>query len=163
MSMPYIYNERKIPSEPVPSDVSEWSRDIFSNRVCQLVRRAFESAAEAKKMSISTLTGVVTNIDAATSAGLTVYDFMTTQGIFDLQPFTTIETAVIPFFGQEGERSGDKELNASALIKKILSDNKEWHEEVGLNRAGAVMAGYELNIATWNDSKEMLEKLIEKY
>ncbi|MDE6682559.1 MAG: hypothetical protein K2J87_03950 [Muribaculaceae bacterium] len=113
MADSYRYNGRTIPSEPVPSDISEWSRDIFSNRVSQLVDKAFESDSEAKRMSISTLKGVVTEIDDATSAGLTVYDFMTIQGVFSLQPFANGENALIPFFSHKGAGDRETERNAS--------------------------------------------------
>ncbi|MDE5789816.1 MAG: hypothetical protein K2H96_01115 [Muribaculaceae bacterium] len=163
LSSPYLFNGRTIPSEPVPSDVSEWSRDIFSNRVCQLTGKAFESVSEAQKLSISALTGVVTNIEDAISSGLTVYDFMTTQGVANLQPFANGDVSIIPFFGAEGKGDRATERSASSIIKRIISDNSEWHGRLGLTRAGAVMAGYELNLASWNERKTMLEKLIGEY
>lgn len=162
-SSPYLYNNRSIPSEPVPTDVSEWSRDIFSNRVYGLVNKAFENVGDAKNMNISLLKGVVTNMEDAVASDLTVYDFMTIQGIFNLKPFSAGDNNIIPFSSGEGKGSKTTEKNASSLIDTLLSDNLAWHDSKGLSRASASMDNFKLSTSQSDDRVEEIKKLIEKY
>ena len=159
----YRYNSRTIPSVPVPADVSEWSRDIFSNRVCGLVDRAFESVSAAKGMSIASIQDIVTNAEDATAAGQTVYDFMTIQGVAALQPFSTDAPVTIPFYAGAGKGDRATERTASGLIKRIVTDNESWHRSIGLTRSGAMMAGYRLGLTSGSKREESLRKIIDEY
>lgn len=158
----YRFNNRAIPSQPIPEDIMEWSRDIFSNRVCELTGKAFKSVSDAKRLPISTIAEIITNSKEASELGLTVYDFMTIQGIANLQRFSSAGNPEIPFFYGEGKGSKTTERNASALMAEILSNNKLWHEQKGADQAGVAMALYALNYDN-GDSRTELEKLVKLY
>ncbi|MDE6297622.1 MAG: hypothetical protein K2L89_07215 [Muribaculaceae bacterium] len=159
----YLYNNRSIPTEPVPADISEWSRDIFSNRVCDLTARSFELLSSGKDLSISSLGTLVTDSKEAAEAGLTVYDFMTIQAVGNLRPFSNGVNAEIPFFSGEGKGNKKTERNASILINTILSNNSSWHKAKGKSRDAAVMALYTLDNFLEEVTPERVNDLIKEY
>lgn len=162
-SSSYLYNRRTIPVDPTPADISEWSRDMFSNRVRMLVEKGFKSVDIAKETDIAVLKGVVTNDEEAATAGLTVYDFMTIQGIANLQPFVGNEDDIIPFKNGEEKGSRAAERTTAKLISELLSENESWHEKKGLTRSAAEMDYFRLSTLPWSDRKKNIEQLVAKY
>ncbi|MDE5869855.1 MAG: hypothetical protein K2H18_06450, partial [Muribaculaceae bacterium] len=128
---PYIYNGRAIPVEPVPTDIGEWSRDIFSNKVCGLTEKSFAGLGNHKELPLSSLGTLISNVKEASEAGLTLYDFMTIQSVGNLRPFSNGITAEIPFFSGEGKGSKKTEINATTLIERLLAENTSWHRNKG--------------------------------
>lgn len=160
---PYIYNNRAIPTQPVPSDINEWSKDIFSNKVCQLTNKAFDVLNSGKDTPLSTFGTLLTNVSDAEKAGLTLIDFMTIQGVENLRPFSNNGRVEIPFFTVDSKGGGKREMDASSIIEKILSDNYLWHQSKGESRAAAVMDLYCLDNSSKDVKAEDFEGLIKKY
>ena len=156
----WVYNGRTLPAGTEPEDITEWSRDIFSNRVCRLTEKSFSGAEAAKGMGFERVKNIVTNAADASSEGLSLYDFITMQSVNNLRPFANNSTATIPFFNGVAKGNRSTERDASELITRVLSDNSQWHKTQGLTKGGAAMAYYRLGI---NESNEDLSKLLEDY
>lgn len=159
---PYLYNRRSIPVTPVPADVKEWSRDIFSNKICGLTAKGLSNTEAAKNLPISTISNFVENISDAESAGLTVYDFMTIGAVENLQPFKN-SSVEIPFYSAEGKGDRRTEMNAGALSNSIVSANLEWHKEKYDLHSASVMDLYALETGYIVNGKEEIIKLVKKY
>ncbi|MDE7413435.1 MAG: hypothetical protein K2N05_06570 [Muribaculaceae bacterium] len=162
----WVYNQRSIPMNPVPEDVKEWSRDIFSRKVVELVEKSRKGFDAARLSSVEIIAPLITNAEQAKDQGLTVYDFMTIRGINSLTPFSgSGANNTIPFFeaGAKGNRT--TELDASAMVKKLLSENLEWHSKKGASRSGAFMEFFSLGFQDEEDDngKKRIKQLIETY
>ncbi|MDE6027200.1 MAG: hypothetical protein K2G23_03960 [Muribaculaceae bacterium] len=159
----YLYNNRTLPLSPVPDNVGEWSRDMFSNKVCDLTQKAFQHSEKAKEMGFSNVSEIVTNAAEATALGLTLYDFMTMQAVGNLQDFAMSSADVLPFYIGEAKGNRKTEQNASDLISSILSANEKWHSTQGLTQVGAAMAAYRLERMEFDRRMAELELLIKEY
>ncbi|MDE6257215.1 MAG: hypothetical protein K2M53_02405 [Muribaculaceae bacterium] len=156
----WVYNDRTFPAGTEPEDITEWSRDIFSNRVCRLTEKSFSGADAAKGMGFERVKNIVTNAADASSEGLSLYDFITMQSVNNLRPFANNSTATIPFFNGVAKGNRSTERDASSLIYQVLSENAQWHKTQDITKGGAAMAYYRLGI---NESNEDLSKLLEDY
>lgn len=162
----WVYNNRTLPSTPLPENVKEWSREMFASRVASLTRLAMQSVEEAKRLNISTISEIITESKESSCCGLTVYDFMTMRAVDNLRAFEQSGQMEIPFFAKE-EISGKDDENfqgtVSGTISHLLEENKAWHESKGKDEAGVVMALFRLNLADSKSAKAELQRLIDLY
>lgn len=94
------YNQRVLPLDSYPEDPYSWSRDLFCKKVVELTDLVMTGSDEAKSMAISELSPVLTNVDAASEYGLSVYDFMVYSCVKNLRTFRAPSLEpIIPFFG----------------------------------------------------------------
>ena len=96
----WVYDGRTLPLAPLPTSVFEWSRPMFQQKVEGLVKQAMTDASALAAMPVADIAGLLEMPKQAQALpGLSVFDFMTLQGLEALAPFDN-ETPVndeIPF------------------------------------------------------------------
>ena len=125
-SQPWVFNNRAIPLAPVPENVMEWSRDIFSQQVIAIVSDIFTNMDVAKQTPISAISSIIENGRDAEKMGMTVYDFMTLKACDFLGNFGDNGSEEIIPFGNNAKGNKNTELSASELLTSILNDNIHW-------------------------------------
>lgn len=96
-SAPWQFDRRQIPSAPVPSNVLEWNRGMFVDKVGTLVSRALAEPALAS-LPLADIKPLLVNADDAVKAGMSTLDFATLQGVDLLENFARRgSVAQLPF------------------------------------------------------------------
>lgn len=136
------YNRRTLPVAEVPENVREWSRDMFVNRVRELVDEAFRNSEVAKMTSLDVLAPVLTESGKDAPEGLSVYDFMTVRAAGLLKGFVS-----------------DEEIRTGYFIPAI-----DLHEKKGEVRLAALLSGMMVSGYSGDgNSMQMLDAAIAKY
>lgn len=136
------YNRRTLPPTPVPEDVTAWSREMFVNKVKELVDAAFAGKEGAAATSIDVLAPILTDSGKEVPDGLTVYDFMVVRGANLLKNFVPDET-----------------LRADYYLPAI-----NLHDEKGEVRLAAILSQMMVNgYAGDENPQKMLDAAIAKY
>lgn len=114
------YNQRNLPLEPIPSSMSEWSRDHFALRVLDLTRQA--AGALHSPLPLDSLRGVV---EACGESWPSVGSFVALNGVQTLGVFATSGTR-IPF-GTTGKPTLAAEVQAerAAYAEALLADSRD--------------------------------------
>lgn len=71
----YVYNNRALPLQPLPSDYNEWSGEQFRLRISTLCNEAISNAESLKNTSIKDYYSVITHDNLTQAYFPTLYDF----------------------------------------------------------------------------------------
>lgn len=119
------FNSRTIPATPRPANVQEWSKQMFSDQIQELLHRAFDNS---ESLALTQLSEIAPLVDADEKRGdlrgLSILDFMTFQAVEALEPFQTRSMdSIIPFGKSEDrEESGDDvEISIGSLIDAAVA------------------------------------------
>ncbi len=159
------YNNRAIPLTPVPDDVEEWSRDIFANKIRDLVDKSSTGEAIAKEILLKEISPLVENSAEWVKIGMTVYDFMTLRSCDLLANFSDSESdhEIIPFGSGIARAARVENGNSMTTLTSLIDRNISWHDERGEIQQSAVMANFKLNNISWKDLKEFACQCVKKY
>lgn len=116
----YVFNSRKLPATPVPENVFEWSGDMFRNRICSLVEKAFSIADTSAPMPLADIRVLLTNADDAVAEGFTISDFIAIRADELLGMFGGNSGLVIPFGTKAAGSPADNVPGQAAALRSAL-------------------------------------------
>lgn len=123
-------DRREIPSDSIPADPNEWSRDLFALKTLEICTDALECPIPAD-LSLKDWGKFLENTAKAYAQGMTVEEYVCIQCFQDLNVFADATEDIIPFFSNKAEaitptqkcaELRDKAIDR--LIKSAASDKK---------------------------------------
>lgn len=114
----YRYSQRNLPLDKFPENPSDWSKELFSLKVTELVKKSLEDSNGLKATSISSLKEILTSFDVLGEKSVpNAYDLLAKRGVELLSPFVS-HSRMLPFGSGDTKLSVD--MQASALRTEIL-------------------------------------------
>lgn len=95
-------DRREIPSDSIPADPNEWSRDIFALKTFEICKTALETPVPAN-LSLKDWSNFLENGSEAYAQGMTVEEYVCNQCFQDLNVFADASQDIIPFFSDKAE------------------------------------------------------------
>ena len=95
-------DRREIPSDSIPSDPKEWSRDIFALKNYEICKSALETPIP-DNLSLKDWGKFLENASDAYSQGMTVEEYVCNQCFKNLNIFADASQDIIPFFSNKTE------------------------------------------------------------
>lgn len=153
-----LYDSRRIPVSPRPSNVKEWSTPMFAQVVDSLVRASFSGSQKDLLTPVSAIAPMLTDTGDAERAGLTVMDFMTLKGAQILSTFSRDSgNEVIPF-GTSGERA---KLRPQSLTDELF--DADLKTTAGNASRSSVMMFAKLNRLSGAEADEWLKDCLAEF
>lgn len=90
------YDQRNLPLDTVPDDITLWSKDLYALKILSLVEQSAAGVEAAARLPLSALGRLTTCPDGVVNVP-TVADFMDYEGMTLLSGFFTVSADVIPF------------------------------------------------------------------
>ncbi len=114
----YRYSQRNLPLDKFPDNPDDWSKELYSLKVTELVKKSLADSAVLKGTSISELKQILTEYDALGEKFVpNVYDLVARRGIECLSPFIS-NKRILPF--GTGATKISVDMQASELRNEIL-------------------------------------------
>lgn len=83
----WLYDNRILPLDNYPEDMSAWSRDMFAAKVIDAVNMAAAQAQDVNDTPLSEVKGLLRNYEVAVETGMTIPDFVDLKGAELLSTF----------------------------------------------------------------------------
>ena len=113
------YDGRTLPSDSVPENVNEWSKELFNNKIISLMNKA--EVCKYDNTPISEITKVLADNNFDSSVFPTVGAFISIKADKILEPFASRASGnVIPFFSTQ--LGGQKENEAKSIISRVTEN-----------------------------------------
>ena len=156
------FDNRKLPLEPYPVNVEEWSGDQFAARIRQLVSQASSHGGELSQMPLADIRGLLQDAGDAVNAGMTVQDFIDYKGADILEN--------LGFDNNEPLRFGDKtglpspKDQCRTLRNQLLGSAITRNESKANDCLGAFFSKMNLDYISYAPARETyLNACYEKY
>lgn len=161
-SSPYLFNNRVIPTSPVPENVMEWNRDIFANEVTELISAAFAESDLAKSTPLSAIASIIESAAEFEKMDASVFDFMVLRAIDILWPFakTEMSAETIPFTSQTADASVDRTLSPSELYQTLIDSCIESHLKKNEMKIASALCTYKIDRLPWNKRTPIVTECI---
>ncbi len=101
-SIQWQANSRQIPTDSVPSNPYEWSRDIFALKILDICKDVIDSK-EPTNLSLKEWSKFIENTSDAFAFGMTVEEFLCQRSFDLLNTYADATKDVIPFFTNQAE------------------------------------------------------------
>lgn len=132
----WTYDQRTLPTDSFPSDPYSWNGDLFAKKTLELVNGSMTDPEVAKGIKIEEISPLLNNWKNAAEAGESVFDFLTYNGVEQLQTFGAAPAAnVIPFGGKERKRNLTIPEQCYSTAVQMLAALEEWHKAEGISKA----------------------------
>lgn len=103
------YDSREMPTDSYPADATSWSGDLFAKKILQLTGRALKEDIDKSRIFIKEISPIIENVENATKAQFTVYDFMVCNSIRLLSQCAAGTPETIPFTGGDSSQISIKQ------------------------------------------------------
>ncbi|MCM1369352.1 MAG: MG2 domain-containing protein [Candidatus Amulumruptor caecigallinarius] len=120
----YTYNNRVIPATPIPENVQEWSTPMFTDKVMELLHKAFSDMTVVEKMPLKEISPILADYDAHDLENLYVSDFMTLNAMELLTPCLPEYTAEIIPFGNDKPHTNSVVSFCEKILNKAIANHE---------------------------------------
>lgn len=125
----WTFDRRTLPADSISANPTEWSGDIFSQKITSLVAHAMKGAEQYAALPLSTLGGLATTPRGAMYEEYSVFDFMTSAAVSILDRCKSDDNnSLLPFGNnsktdsEETGKGGNTPLRQQLLRNAISSD-----------------------------------------
>ena len=128
-SRPYVFDNRVLDPANPPDNILEWNRELFYDKVCSLVSRAFEASPETLGRPLAEVTAVLADYQDAVKNGFTIADFMTLSAVGSLSSFRRSAPETIPFVCADSRQNAAPAPSPTSEILKLLKAAVARHQD----------------------------------
>lgn len=144
-TQPWTFNGRRIPSKPVPDNVMEWSRQMFDDKISELVEKSLVDSDPLAAVPLSQISALLTDSKDAEKAGFSVLDFMTLKAVDLLGTFGYDNAMQTIPFGKAGAAASTPKIRAISLLEQAAcrhaSDSDKFAEAYFCNARLRMLSG----------------------